>query len=46
MATNEVIRYLLGLEVETAGKQIILDSSSYKTVEKSISIHPECECQQ
>ena len=44
MAVNEVIRYLLGLDIATKGTQIILNSSNYSTTFEPLTFAPDCRC--
>lgn len=44
MAVNEVIRFLLGLDITTKGSQIILNSSNYEMVRQQLSFSKSCTC--
>lgn len=44
VAVNEVLRYLLGLDIHTQGRQVTIDSGTYRVVCSEIIPVKDCRC--
>ena len=44
IAVNEVIRFLLGLDIQTKASQLILNSSNYEIMNERVEFAPTCQC--
>ena len=44
IASNEIIRFLLGMPCELFGQRLIIDTLTYETLKQPLTVHEECSC--